>query len=430
MPTHRHLPNSSPENTSRAWWSPVAGLLATGLVATLVACGGGGGGSSAGVGTGGTGSFAVGSISGFGSIIVNGVRYDDSSASVVDDDGNSSSASSLSIGQVVEVRGSVNSDGISGTATSVAFFSELKGPVTAVNAGAGTVTVFGQVVNVTATTVFDSVSGLAALAVGNVIEVYGLPGALGAVTATRIEREATSVAAYGGEYRVRGVVSGLTGTSPNQRFTMGSVTVQLDSSTTVDGTIADGAFAKVRLNKTAAGDGSYTAVRVQVKTRSYDSGVSKAEIEGLVSEFTSASAPFKVNGYPVQIGTSVTYKDGAVGGLTDGVRVEVKGTVTSGVLIISEVEFEDESDSGGSDGSSAPFEFHGTATCSATPCASPSGSISIAGHNVTVQYDASTRFDSGVSLANLNGARVEVKAIAQSESGGTTLLATRIERDD
>lgn len=428
MLTHRHSPHLTAQNTTRAWWSPLVGLLATGLVASLVACGGGGGSSSAGVGTGGTGSFAVGSISGLGSIIVNGVRYDDSSASVVDDDGASSSASSLSIGQVVEVRGSVNSDGVSGTATSVAFFSELKGPVTAVNAGASTVTVFGQVVNVTATTVFDSVSGLSALAVGNVIEVYGLPGASGTVTATRIEREATSVAAYGGEFRVRGVVSGLTGTSPNQRFTMGSVTVQLDSSTTVDGTIADGVFAKVRLNKTAAGDGSYTAVRVQVKTRSYDSGVNKAEIEGLVSEFTSASAPFKVNGYPVQLGTSVTYKDGAVGGLTDGVRVEVKGTVTSGVLIISEVEFEDESDSGGSDGSSAPFEFHGTAACSTTPCASPSGSIVVRG--VTVQYDASTRFDSGLGLSNLNGARVELKAVAQSGSSGTTLLATRIKIDD
>jgi hypothetical protein len=50
---------------------------------------------------------------------------------------------------------------------------------------------------------------------------------------------------------------------------------------------------------------------------------------------------------------------------------------------------------------------------------------------VTVQYDtATTRFDDGVTTLNLNGARVEVKAIAQSGSGDTTLLATRIELDN
>lgn len=428
MPTHHPLPHSTPENTTRAWWTPVASLLATGLVATLVACGGGGGGGSAGVGTGGTGSFAVGSISGLGSIIVNGVRYDDSSATVVDDDGTASSASSLSIGQVVEVHGSVNSDGASGTARSVTFYSELRGPVTAVSVGAGTVTVFGQVVNVTATTVFEGANGLAGLAVGNVVEVYGLPDALGAITATRINREANTIAAYNSDFRMRGVISGLTGTSPNQQFMIGTVTVQMDSSTTVNGTIANNAFAKVRLNKTVNFDGSYTAVRVQVKTRTFDSDVTKAELEGLVSGFTSATAPFKVNGYPVQLGTGVTYVNGVAGDLANDVRIEAKGTVTSGVLTISKVAFEDESDSGGSDGSSAPFEFHGTATCSVTPCASPAGSITVRG--TTVQYDGSTKFGSGLNLTNLNGAKVEVKAIAQSGSSGTTLLATRIELDN
>jgi hypothetical protein len=158
MPTKLDLAFLQRQTITRSWWTPVASLLAAGLATTLVACGGGGGGSSAGLGTGGTGSFAVGTISGFGSIIVNGVRYDDSSASIVDDDDSSSSLSALSIGQVVEIRGSVNSDGVTGTASSIAYYSALKGPVTAVNVGAGTVTVFGQVVNVTPTTLFVLIS--------------------------------------------------------------------------------------------------------------------------------------------------------------------------------------------------------------------------------------------------------------------------------
>ena len=428
MPKNIHSPTSHPEGTARSWWAPTAALLLAGLAATLVACGGGGG-SSAGVGTGGTGSFAVGTISGFGSVIVNGVRYDDSRATILDDDDNSVSSSSLSIGQVVELRGEVSDDGLTGTASSIAYYSALKGPVTAVNVGAGTVTVFGQVVNVTATTLFEDVSGLAALAVGNVIEVYGLPDASGAITATRIELEATTISGFGGDYRIRGVVSGLVATSPGQRFTVGTVTVQTDGATSIDGTIADGAFVKVRLDKTAIAANTYTAERVKVKNRVYESGVSKAEVEGLISEFTVATAPFKVNGYPVQLDTTVTYEDGAVGDLADGVRIEAKGVVTNGVLLVRKVEFEDEDNDGGDDGNDAPFEFHGTATCSTTPCGSPTGSFQVR-TDVTVQYDATTHFEDGLTAATLNGARVEVKAIAQSGSGGTTLLATRIELDD
>jgi hypothetical protein len=352
------------------------------------------------------------------------VRYDDSSASILNDDDNASSSSALAIGQVVELRGSVAADGLTGKASSVSYYSELEGPV---NVGGGTVTVFGQVVSVTATTVFQGISGLSALATGNVIEIYGLPDASGGITATRIEFKSDTVAHFTGDFRIRGVVSGLVATAPGQRFSVGSVLVQTDSSTQVDGTVANDVFVKVRLDKTVNIDTSYTAKRVKVKARTYESGVSKAEVQGLVSEFTSPSAPFKVNGYPAQLGNSVTYENGVAGDLADGVRIEAKGAVTSGVLVISKVEFDNEDNDGGTDGNSAPFEFHGAATCSATPCGSSAGSIVVRG--VTVQYDASTLF-SGVTATNLNGATVEVKAIAETGSGGTTLLATRIQLDN
>lgn len=426
MPTNINPLNSHRDGTSRAWRAPIASLLASLLAATLVACGGGGGSSSAGVGTGGTGSFAVGTISGFGSIIVNGVRYDDRNASVVDDDDDASSSGALATGQVVELRGEVASDGLTGTASSVSFFSELKGPITAV--GANSVTVFGQVVNVNATTVYANATGLAALAVGNVIEVYGLPAAGGAITATRIELEAGTVAAYGGDFRVRGVVSGLVATTPGQRFTVGTVLVQTDGNTRTEGTVANGVFVKVRLNKTVNSDTSYTAVRVKVKKRAYESGVNKAEVQGLVSEFTTLTAPFKVNGYPVQLDTSVTYVHGVAGNLTNGVRIEAKGAVSADVLVIRKVKFDAEDNDGGDDGDRAPFEFHGVATCSATSCGSLTGSF-VLRSDVNVQYNTTTKFV-GVTSDKLNGAKVEVKAIAQSGPGGTTWLATRIKLDN
>ena len=84
-------------NTLFRRWRTIAPALALGL--SMAACGGDDGG----VGSGGTGSFASGTITGFGSIIVNGVRYDDSEARVVDAAGKVGSSRDLQLGMVVEV---------------------------------------------------------------------------------------------------------------------------------------------------------------------------------------------------------------------------------------------------------------------------------------------------------------------------------------
>ena len=72
------------------------------LMALAAACGGGGG-----VDTGGTGatvsSYSVGRISGFGSIVVNGVHFDESGASIVDDDGAPHRRDELQLGMTVNV---------------------------------------------------------------------------------------------------------------------------------------------------------------------------------------------------------------------------------------------------------------------------------------------------------------------------------------
>ena len=71
---------STPTQSLLSRRSLLAGAAAS-VAASLLGCGGGDG--LAGVGTGGTGSFSSGPIRGFGSIVVNGVRYDEASAQVV-----------------------------------------------------------------------------------------------------------------------------------------------------------------------------------------------------------------------------------------------------------------------------------------------------------------------------------------------------------
>ena len=175
----------------------------------VLALGGCGGGVDSG-GTGAPASSASGPITGFGSVIVNGVHFDDSSADVTDADGTVRSRDELKLGMTTTIRGSaivVDFNGASSTATSIVFGSAILGPVDNIDTGANTLVVLGQTVDVRPTTVIDSSlnGGLAALSVGDVIEVYALFDASNNhYSATRIERK-TSFSAY----RLRGVVSNL-----------------------------------------------------------------------------------------------------------------------------------------------------------------------------------------------------------------------------
>jgi hypothetical protein len=75
-------------------------LCAVFAAAALAACGGGGDSTAAPTGTTSTPSsvYAAGPITGFGSVIVNGVRFDDSAATITDDDGRTLAESELHLG--------------------------------------------------------------------------------------------------------------------------------------------------------------------------------------------------------------------------------------------------------------------------------------------------------------------------------------------
>ena len=129
----------------------------------LAACGGGGSSSAPAPdpdpnpggpvqGITGTG-FAVGPITGFGSVIVNGVTYDTDSATFTRD-GLAATQSDFSVGQFVIVSGTID-DSTSGTADTVIFDDNVDGPVTSVDDVARSFVILGQTVLVSATTSFD-----------------------------------------------------------------------------------------------------------------------------------------------------------------------------------------------------------------------------------------------------------------------------------
>jgi hypothetical protein len=176
--------------------------------ALLIAACGGGGQQVAGIDARGTplpsAVVSKGTITGFGSVIVNGVTYNTNSATFTID-GVPGTQSDLSVGDVIVVKGTVNDDGTSPSAASVTFDDAVEGPISAIDLLTQTITVLGQIVRIDADTSFDdsiSPASLDGLDINDVVEVSGFFLANGSISATRIELKPPA-----GEFELTGTVS-------------------------------------------------------------------------------------------------------------------------------------------------------------------------------------------------------------------------------
>ena len=388
-----------------SWFIRRAGgaLLAAALLAS---CGGG-------VDSGGTGApvtaFASGAISGFGSVIVAGVHFDDRTAAVADADGNPRSRDDLRLGMTVEARGSAivaDADGNpASTATSIVLRSEMTGPVGASNPAARSLTVLGQTIDIAPTTVFDDAltGGQAALAIGDVVEVYAsVDAATGHYLATRVERKSGAVV-----FDLRGLVANLDVVA--RAFSIGATRISY-AGVIAPPTLANGSFVRVALALAPGAGGVWTATAIGDRTPALDDR-DQAKLEGLVSAFTS-TARFSVNGTPVDA-RAAQFPDGTTG-LALGRRVEVEGATANGVLIASQVRLVSDSQGSGSD-----FDVRGA--IAALDVVRKTFVI----RNVVVGYSGAVDFRSGTALELAVGIEVEARGMLSAD--GTRLQATRID---
>ncbi len=392
-----------------AWRAPICALMAA---AAIGGCGGGG--ISAGVDTGGTGgempTYSYGPIDGFGSIIVNGVRFDDTLATVLDDDGATHSRSELKLGMVVAVdAGPIRTDasGVrTSTATKVQIGTEITGPVQAVDVAAGTLTVIGQTVSVDAQTVFDGLpNGLAGVQVGQLVEIHAFFDAtLNRHAATRVERKGNLAA-----FKLRGRIANLNLMA--KTFTIGAATVSFATVPAAQlPALSNGLLVRATLLAAQQG-GIWVATKLRADVRNIADGT-EAEIEGFVTDFVSL-ASFKINGIAVDAsGSRVTFENGTAAQIANGVHLEVAGEARGGVVVARKVEFErdDEADK---------FELSGAIE------SIDAAAHTFVLHGVTVSYDDSTRFDGGTVAMLIAGAQVEVSG--KLSANGTQVLASRIE---
>jgi Domain of unknown function (DUF5666) len=321
------------------------------LVCTLLACGGGGGGTSVSAlpGTGGTGVTAVtsvGPVAGFGSVIVNSIRFDEQGAQVTID-GASAAATELRLGMVANVSGSKSSATVAtlsselgvGKADSIEVWSIAQGTVTSLILP-NTFTVAGMTMVTDAGTVLDGVMATANLGTNSIVKVWGQPSTANfkqwAVTRLEVLPNATET-----------VSTGIVSVRWSVPYLNGLVLAGNTSS------LKDGQEVRAvgSLNKNATG-GTLTVgnITVLADLGSSSTATGYAELQGIVTSVLGTSTTTPAKATRLMLGTnfvdianaSLSTADAIV---KQGTRIEVKGTWNAGVLIATNVEIKTEQQS-------------------------------------------------------------------------------------
>jgi len=311
--------------------------------AFIVACGGGGGGSVAGGGIGGTG-LTSGSITGFGSVFVNGIEFETDGASrTVDDVTDISNGRDddrvLGIGMVVTIIGSVNDDGVTGTADSIEYDNEIEGPVTAApvedrDGISKTFDIFNVTVMVDRNVTVFVATSYDSLAQNDVLEVSGYFDVAGRLFATRVEKEGV-LDLGASEVEIKGEVNAFNGIDT---FMLAGITVIFDGTTEFEdlpGTVMNGQFVEVEGTLDAAT--SITASRIELEDEDFGEDVDRISIEGIVTDFQGVTN-FKVAGQWVNAENASFEPASLAATIADDDRVEVEGSITNGRLDAKEIE--------------------------------------------------------------------------------------------
>lgn len=373
-------------------------LALAGVAAQFSGCGGGGGGV-AGLSTGGTGSFTSGTITGFGSIIVNGIRYNNDTAAVFTSDDASSSNAALQLGMVVTIEGSATTPATSvsglptATATRITFGSEWIGPVS--NLGVASFEILGHTVDVLSSTIFSgAVTQLTSLTTAHYVEVYGYVNQTnGHIQASRIEVSTTAPNVY----RLSGALTQIN--SSTQTALLDLTPLHWTTASVLPSGLAENTFVRVTLDTSPSNTGNgnvWNATRIAALSSPIgnltDHQEYEAEILGVITAFNS-TADFTVNGIPVNASSAQVS-----GVLAVGVLVEVEGAIRADQLQASQVSVQSSQDV-----QTQKFEFYGQVSNASV------STQSFVLRGQTFSYDSNTAMG-GVNFAQTPTPNVEVKA--------------------
>ncbi|MEB4591013.1 DUF5666 domain-containing protein [Candidatus Thiothrix sp. Deng01] len=296
-------------------------------------------------GIGGTG-ISSGSITAFGSIFVNGVEYDVGQATFTRNGMAAGGQGDYSVGEYVTVKGTVNPDGVTGTATEVTFSSELNGTVTGVSTDNVSIQVLGQAVRTNALTVLSGFKQLTGLLAGNVVEVSGVRDAQGVLVASNIRLDQGNYQP-GETQELKGSV--LQVDALHSTVLIGGLSVDYSGAALIGfpaGAPEAGQYVRVR--SVRAVDGARlvaSELELQSASHQFAEG-NRMELEGVITRFVSVN-DFAVNSIPVVANAGTQFEHGSATQLALDALVEVDGQINAnGAIVAEEVSIKESVSSG------------------------------------------------------------------------------------
>jgi hypothetical protein len=338
MNTSLHSSNNPAGRPRRSRWAQW--LAATSIAAVLATCGGGGSSTDGAASTG----LSVGTVTGFGSIIVDGVRYDDRNVRIsIDTESGAPDASStqveIKLGHHVEL--TFTGSESNSSAGSVMVSAEIVGRVSAI---APDLVVAGQTVKVNTdpvagpVTVFEGYTSAADIAIGDRIEVHGTPTGAKTVQATRIERKPIADKWL----RVAGNITGLS--ADGSTFQIGGLTIKVDANTRIvpaRAVLSEGLRVVVWSDTAGAASTGDTVAAKIVRVKHHQGTMPDARVAGAVTDCTpTCDASFKVGGISVDA-SNATFVNGSKTDLANGRWVALRGTLDAATnkLVATRVVF-------------------------------------------------------------------------------------------
>ena len=303
--------------------------------AAIGACGGGAVGdmASTGGGTGGTG-ISVGSVSAFGSVYVNGVRYDTSNAEIVVEGqskgfGDQAVLTQFSVGMVVRVEGEIE-DAQNGTASRVYFNDDVRGPVESIreiDSDTTELTVLGKAIileDITETGGYD----IETLALDDWVQVSGFQDADGRIRATFLTGSASHAKA-----NLKGLITQLN--TVDRQFTINGLVVDFQVADLVGMTqLSDNLL--VEVTGSLALPGNLTAEKIERVDLLGATDSENVELEGVISEKVS-DTQLSLNGVTIILDAQTDYSYAEPSEIVSCVRVEVEGELVGGILYARKV---------------------------------------------------------------------------------------------
>jgi hypothetical protein len=313
--------------------------LGLGLPLLLAGCGGGSGSDTTTASTLGTTGVSTGTITGFGSVHVNGRRFNTDDSEVFRGDDRLNRVEDLKVGMVVTVEGDLSN----AVATRVRFDEDIKGPLDgAVPNRNSPFSVMGQTVTPDGGSLYDNNINFP-IAAGTVLEISGHRQADDSILLSFAERKDPDNI---NRYKVIGTVRNLNAAA--QTFEIDELVVDYAGADVNDlpgGIPEAGQIVEVQDATLGYVPGSLRLAATKVEPRDRLAGRrvqdAEVEIESLVQRVNSASQ-FVISGITVNTGPSTRFLFGTADNIVVDARLEVEGLIDqSGQLQARKVKFED-----------------------------------------------------------------------------------------